>query len=51
MDNDPSLWPFETINPEDFAQLPAVWRGIAEGRVRAVLDEYATQRNTGTDPH
>lgn len=49
MDNDPTLWPFQTISPGRFNSLPTHWKGIAEGEVRRVLEEWESSKgNTKT---
>lgn len=40
MDNDPSLWPFETISFERFSRLPERQKGMAEQEARRVIEEW-----------
>lgn len=40
MDNDTSLWPFQTIRADRFAKLPERQKGMAEQEVRRILEEW-----------
>lgn len=39
-------WPFETIQVDRFEALPERWKGIAEGRVRDVVEEWEAQNKS-----
>ena len=43
MDNDHSLWPFETISPERYTSLPDRYKGMAEQEVRHLLEEWESK--------
>lgn len=40
LDNDPSLWPFETISAERFSRLPERHKGMIEQEARRVIEEW-----------
>lgn len=40
MDNDPSLWPFETISAERFSRLPERHKGMIEQEARRMLEDW-----------
>lgn len=45
MDNDPELWPFETVSVESFTKLPERYKGMAEQEVRRVIEEWEMSRS------
>lgn len=46
MDNDPDLWPFETISHDRFSRLPERFKGMAEQELRRVIEEWESARVT-----
>lgn len=43
MDNDPELWPFETIRHDRFSRLPERFKGMAEQELRRVIEEWESK--------